>query len=348
MQKAWKVVDLERPQDWDEALGRLPDHDIFHTWGWHAAFEGIDERRSFAYIWRDRRGILFHPFHLRPIEGGGTDIETVYGYSGPLSSNDDPQFLKDAWSPYTRWCADQGVVSEFFRFNPLLGNQVWAPPGMSVTLDRQTVVVDLSQGPEALWSGYEQTQRSRVRKAERGGLVVEDRPLAVDPTALGAFYRAAMAEIGAAKSYFFPDEHFVRLGELFGENAREFRVTQGSSLMATALFLRESGRLHYHLAATPRATRAACPTNLLLHRAALWGMEHDCRILHLGGGRTAAPSDDLLAFKRQFSRSRTEFIFGTRILDTDRYRALCQAWLGRHGGPRPAHFQLYRLPIAGG
>lgn len=345
MPDSWTLISLDDPAAWREALARLPDHDIYHTAEWHAAFEGLEGRRSYAYAAEVGGELLFHPFHLRPIDGGGADIETVYGYSGPLATSADPAFLGAAWAGHDVWARDQGAVCEFFRFNPFLGNSRFAPPAMSVSLDRQTVWIALDEGPDALWSGYEQTQRGRVRKAERNGLAFQDRAFAADPLGFAAFYRSAMAEVGAAESYFFPDEHFTRMAGIFGEAAREFRVLDADgALLASAMFLVWGQRLHYHLAATPRETRAACPTNLLLHRAALWGMERGLEIMHLGGGRTADPADDLLAFKRQFSRHRADFSIGRRVLDTEAYDALCGAWMAGQTGPRPAHFQLYRLP----
>ena len=339
------LISLDDAAAWTAALARMPDHDIYHTAEWHAAFEGLEGRRSYAYAAEAGGERLFHPFHLRPIDGGGADIETVYSYSGPLATSADPDFLAAAWAGLDDWSRAQGAICEFFRFNPFLDNTRFAPPGMTVSLDRQTVWLALDEGPEALWSGYEQTQRGRVRKAERNGLVCEERPFASDPLAFAAFYRSAMAEVGAADSYFFPDEHFTRLAAIFGERAREFRVLDAEgALLASAMFLTWGDRFHYHLAATPRETRAACPTNLLLHRAALWAMERGLKVMHLGGGRTADPADDLLAFKRQFSRRRADFSIGRRVLDRPAYDALCGAWLEGHEGPRPAHFQLYRLP----
>ena len=340
---AWSVVGLEGPA-WGEAIARLPDHDVYHTPQWHATFEGgADRRRSMAYVCDIGGELLLYPFRVGSIDEGLSDVEAVYGYSGPLASSADPAFLREAWVSYDCWAREQGIVCEFFRFNPFLENTCFAPPDTRVTTDRLTVWIDLAEGPDALWSGYEQTQRWSVRKAERSGLVCLDRPLSVNPAAFASFYSAAMAEIGAAEFYFFPEEYFVRLAELLGERIREFRVMERDRLLASALFICWGKRFHYHLSATPRETRAACPTNLLLHKAALWAIERGFNTMHLGGGVTSDPSDKLLAFKRQFSKLRAEYCIGRRVLDPDTYNRLCDAWLAQNPTSQPAHFPLYRL-----
>jgi len=337
-----RIIGADDPA-WREALARL-DHDVYHTPEWHAAFEGLEGRKAAAYLAEVDGHILLHPFHTRPIDGGGFDVEGAYGYAGPIASSDDPEFLARAWSGYHVWAQDNAVPSEFVRFNPMLGNVRFASTDMAVVLDRQTVWIDLSEGPEALWTGYESRQRWSVRRAEKNGLACEQRPFTEDPLGFASFYRAAMAEIGAAESYFFPDEHFMRLAELFGDRIREFQVLHNGELFSSAMVIGYGERLHYHLAATPRSTRNAYPGNLLLHRAALWGLEQGYRIFHLGGGRTSDPADDLLSFKRQFSKRRAEFHIGKRVLDQCAFDRLCGAWSARNPGPRPPYFQLYRLP----
>ncbi|MFZ8281143.1 hypothetical protein ACO1KQ_14480, partial [Staphylococcus aureus] len=84
--------------------------------------------QTLMYVHTDGGGRLLYPFRLRPITHVGAeaarpgicDIETVYGYTGPLANGAAPDFLERAWRGFAQWVRDQGVVSEFCRFHPLL------------------------------------------------------------------------------------------------------------------------------------------------------------------------------------------------------------------------------------
>ena len=64
---------------------------------------------------RVRPGDVLYPFLVRPLEGGRCDITSAYGYGGPYGRGEWRQAFAAA-------CREHGVVSEFVRFHPLLGN----------------------------------------------------------------------------------------------------------------------------------------------------------------------------------------------------------------------------------
>ena len=39
------------------------------------------------------------------------DIESAYGYGGPLSNTDDDEFLKQCFESFSNWCLEQNVVA---------------------------------------------------------------------------------------------------------------------------------------------------------------------------------------------------------------------------------------------
>ena len=108
---------------------------------------------------------------------GLSDIETVYGYSGPVATTTLPDFLAEAWRGFEGWCREQNVVCEFIRFSPILRSERFAAPQTEVKLDRETVEIRLEGGEEALWQGYKSAQRNRVRKAIRRGLTCHETSL---------------------------------------------------------------------------------------------------------------------------------------------------------------------------
>src|SRR5581483_11881257 len=75
------------------------------------------------------------------------DLQSAYGYGGPLSSSDATSFLEEAWRNYRTWCEANRVLAEFVRFHPLLEN--WRFYWGEVVSDRETVWIDLTR-PDTL------------------------------------------------------------------------------------------------------------------------------------------------------------------------------------------------------
>ncbi len=334
---------------WNGYLARLPGADIYHTPEYHAAHEANGDGTAICFVAEDGDNLLLHPVMVREIAGTEwQDIETVYGYSGPLVIAPDvaPRFLGPAWVQFRDWGIDNNVVAEFIRFNPFTGNQKCVLFDVGVTADRETVVLDLSGTPDDLWARYPKGHRYEVRKAERSGAIVWE--LCLDraiPPGFGAIYAETMERNGASGYYGFSDAYFEALRSGLGGNLRLFGVQIGGELVAAALFMTYRDRMHYHLAGSSEASRGSGANNLLLHHAALWGQEHGYRWLHLGGGRTNALDDSLFRFKASISTGRLPFYVGKRIHNEAAYRQLCDEWRQRHPGQDGGgYFLLWRRP----
>ncbi len=349
---AWDIVPATAPDRWQAALASLGCADPYFGAAYHAAYAG-DGARALMYVHGDADGRLVYPFRLRPIVRIGTeaaraglhDIETVYGYTGPLADSAAPGFLDRAWAGFAEWARGQGVVSEFCRFHPLLDTSRNACPGMRVIEDRPTVTVALTGGEEGLWSIYDGAQRNLLRKAQRAGLQAEVVPLGANWPVFRPIYEATMQGLGATDFYHFPDDYYRRLALV--QPAPVIAVVRKDGIAcAAAIFLASDDTLHYHLSGSLQEFRQYAPNNLLLHTAALWGVAQGLKTLFLGGGRTNRPDDKLLHFKRQFSRTTMPFHIGRRIWDEAAYADLSQRWSRQSGRPAPAQLQHYRLPVS--
>ena len=51
-------------------------------------------------------------------------FETVYGYSGPISTSNHLDFLNKAWRVFFDDCKKAHIISGFIRFNPFLENHL--------------------------------------------------------------------------------------------------------------------------------------------------------------------------------------------------------------------------------
>ena len=50
------------------------------------------------------------------------DFETVYGYSGPVSTSKDKYFFKKCLERIQNYCLNNSLIAGFIRFNPYLQN----------------------------------------------------------------------------------------------------------------------------------------------------------------------------------------------------------------------------------
>jgi hypothetical protein len=340
------VLALDDAEAWRRVVERQPLADVFHLPEYHRAAVVNGEGTAYAYVAEDGDDVLLHPFLHRPIEGGGTDIETVYGYSGPVATTEDPVFLERAWRDFDDWCATAGVVAEFVRFNPLSANERTMGTRYDVRFARDSVVVDLAGTEAELWERYPPRQRNMVRRALAEQLTVEELSGGDGLQAFVSLYSETMARVGAGPRYAFSCDYFVALHDGLESGVRILAAKRGEDIAAAALFLLYGDRMHYHLAGNAIDQRRGGAGNLLLHEAICWGATHGYRRLHLGGGLGSRPDDPLLRFKRGISALTVPAHVGGRVHDPEAYEELCAAWMREHGvTERPPFFLLWRASV---
>jgi hypothetical protein len=268
--------------------------------------------------YRETGSFWLHGVHRGRVPGEmWFDLQSPYGYGGPLSSSTDAGFLSRAWADYARWCAESDILAEFVRFHPLTGN--WRYYSGEVRDDRRTVAVALEAGSELL-AGYLTRCRTAIRKAQAAGVVPIWLSLADHIERFGSYYRDGMAAIGAEDFYLFDDAYFSALADLPG--IKLLACHQRGTWLSAGLFLRGADTLEYHLSATTGDGRRMGATNLLLHAAAEWGQAEGLAWLYLGGGTDGREDNPLFFFKAGFSEHHFPFRTGFAIHHRDAYEKL--------------------------
>jgi len=269
---------------------------------------------------------FYHGFHRTAVPGTALfDIQSPYGYGGPIASTAHPEFLAEAWQAYQSWCIQNDVLAEFIRFHPLLEN--WKYYQGEVGVDRQTVWIDLTV-PDLLM-----TYGSRVRTAVRKGInnnlqVVWEKNESALHAFIGLYYQA-MRELNTGRFYLFPETYFTELARWDHTHLALCKYHQ--EIVAGALFLEQEDFLEYHLSAATDGGNKLCATNLLIHEAAIFGQQRGCRYLHLGGGTDGRPDNSLLFFKSGFSKARSLFKIGKMVHLPGIYQRMRQDWLEKDG-----------------
>jgi len=315
--------------------------------GLHPAYLEADALREpglgpVRWLYREGQALCCHGFHLAPLPGeageaGWRDLQSPYGYGGPLVHPwpPPPGFLERVWAAHRAWCAERRVLAEFLRFHPLLpGAEAY---GGEVRGDRDTVWVDLAAGPEGWRGAYQGRARTALRKARRLGLTVAWWGPGPFLEAFAPLYAAHMERLGAHPDYRFPRPYLEALVR-WPAALRGVILDPEGRVVAAALFLAEGEVLEYHLAADRPEGRAAGAPTLLLDAAFERGAELGLRRAHLGGGRGPDPADALLRFKTAFSPRRARYRTGRWVHRPEAYEALRRRW----PRPRPGRVLFYR------
>lgn len=275
-------------------------------------------------LYEDARGFWVHAAHLAAIlDTTHLDLQSAYGYGGPVADCDDLSFRTDAWRACVQACKERGIVVEFVRLHPLAS---WQAYSGTVVPDRQVVAIDVSSGN---WrESYEVRCRTAIRKAMKAGVEVIEHPLQDVSGRFANYYRDGMQRIGATSFYLFNDKYFQAMSRVPG--LRLLACVLDGEWLAAGLFLTGGDCIEYHLSATSERGRQLSATNLLIDAAAQLASDQGLSMLYLGGGTDALPDNALLRFKASFSPLRLTYCYGYAIHDQANYSKL-RASIGYEG-----------------
>ena len=223
---------------------------------------------------------------LNLLRTGEGRLHTVYGYPHPVGQvreadlGDLARVLADLPNPLRIALSPLGCGAALaWQLRHLL----------PVVAERLVCVADLDGDP---LDTFHPKARAMVRRALQHGVETQVTPVRPD---FGAFYRRAMAVLGADELYHFGDEYFAALDEA---GAFQVTATGAHGVSAAAVFLARGFEASYHL--SPRRAEPG-PEVGSVNLVVLEGLRECARrgamTCVLGGGRTAALDDALLRFK---------------------------------------------------
>lgn len=325
--------------EWDNFYDQLPAElrDVNFSYDYNIIYEKNGDGSIRLFVFEQNDQIYFYPFLIREVYSGNEqtdykDIETVYGYTGPVSTTQDPEFIKNADKAFCKYCLSERIISEFIRFHPLLQNQNVFNEISSVKLIalRDYVAVDLSATADVIFENYSSPNRNKIRKAEKAGIEIEFDYECKRFDDFKAIYLENMKRLNAAPMYFFSTDFFNGLNALTKKtgvlvNAREEGETIGSTV-----FLKGSFFGHYFLSSATERGRSLAVSNLMLHQGILWAKKSGLHSIHLGGGVTGEETDPLLVFKKNFSKKTLKFYIGKRIHNEMAYNEIVKRWDEKH------------------
>ena len=339
------VYTLDQSEQWDSVVRSFRDHDVYWLSGYVRAFRihGDGEPMLFCVRHGDTRGItvaMKRDVALDPRFSGLLpageyfDLATPYGYGGWLIEGEDRDEL---FSEYAAWLHERGIISEFVRFHPMLGNHEYCRGFYEVVPLGEVVHMELSS-PETIWNNLTSKNRNMIRKAQKNGVRIYNGRFPAIFEEFRTIYNGTMDKDRADDYYYFKPEFYASVLEDLPHNGQVFWAEKDGRIIAASIILMANHRMNYHLSGSLREYGSLAPGNLILYEAALWGCANGYGTFYLGGG-VGSGEDSLFKFKRSFFRGElNRFCIGKRICDGDRYAQLVKL---RECGSS-SFFPLYR------
>ncbi len=355
-----RILHTGQEQDWLDVLRRARRHDFYHLPKYHALAERCGEGEARLFVYEDEGCLCALPLMLRTLAdvagsraaaGGWRDATSVYGYAGPLASQENvPESVRRGFQMgLTAALRELRVVSVFSRLHPLIPQRALLEGIGEVRAGGQTVAIDLALPPAVQRAQYGSSVKTRLNRLRRGGVTCQRDAEKKDLPAFVDIYHETMRRVGAQDSYFFEEAYFTGLAECLGPALQLFVITQpGGEPICAALFTLCDGIVQYHLGGTRDAALGLSPMGLAIDEARLWATEQGARFLHLGGG-LGSSADSLFLFKAGFSDGRHDFATWRWIIEPNVYRKLedeAREWHATGGleAISPLYFPAYRCP----
>lgn len=272
------------------------------------------------------------------------DFATPYGYGGFLIEGTiTPSALQALADEYSVFCAQEGIISEFVRFHPLLQNAEDAKSFYDVIQLGKTVTVPLASQHE-IWENLNTNKKRWVKKAREAGVEI---CTGREPALFLEFkqmYEKTMRKNRAGHYYFFSEVFYQSILQELPDQSIIFYAVYKGRKVAMVLVIYGNSWMHHHLSASEEAFQHLAPTNLLMYEAACWGCEQGLQSFHMGGG-VGSNEDSLYQFKRGFNKnSHTHFSVGRKIMNEEVYNHLVEMRRKEEGFDESAlFFPLYRL-----
>jgi hypothetical protein len=315
-----------------EVLRRSRQHDVYHLPWYHAQAERYGEGTSRLFVHEEGGHLIALPLLLRSLRSvprldgapaGWQDATSVYGYAGPLSSPEVPEWvIRNFQAALANAVREEQVVTVFSRLHPFLP-QAPLLDGLGLCLRTGlTVAIDLTAPPEVQRACYRNNYRSRIKRLQRLGVSCQHDPEFDYLDDFVRIYDETMRRVGAASHLCFSPSYFCDLVAGGGTHVHLFVCLLDNQPIAGGLYLECGDFVSYHLGGTLDEYVPLSPSRLLMDVARLWAHGRGRRVLHLGGGTTGSADDPLFQFKAGFSDRAHDFLTWRWVVNPPAYAQL--------------------------
>ena len=255
------------------------------------------------------------------------DLTSPYGYAGYYSSRPlSFQQLDVIIKKFGTLCKQNSYISAFVRLHPIFNNVTLGNSDLyQHIIHGETVLIDLKRGTELIRNDYSQNHKRDIRKLIKQGFKVVHN----DWNRYKEFqelYTETMSYLNASSFYFFDESYFEALRKIYPNNLELVLVCNAEGrAVSGGLFFSYNKIAQYHLGGTLLDFRRVAPSKLMFDFMVDIFKENESLVyFHLGGGLGSA-DDELLRFKKGFSKNTVYFSTLRLITDRDKYLSFTAA-----------------------
>jgi|TARA_Y100000294_G_scaffold39627_1_gene35715 hypothetical protein len=319
---------------WIEILGELPIElrDIYFNPDYVRLNCTHNDSQAYLFVYKKKEKIWINPFikiktpiYVKNIKKIFYDLETPYGYGGPISNSNDREFINNGNEKFLEWVKDSNILAEFIRFHPLFNTNQYAHTSVKIIEDRTTCSLNLELVNEK-FEPFKSKVKNMIRIAKRNKLSVKISKSKEDFDFFKKIYINLMFKKKAEKNLFFEENYFENLFNLIVSCGITVIVKHQDQNIAAGIFLYGEKFLHYHLSASDLHLRKNGTFNLMIYEAAMYGKKIGLKTLHLGGGNLKKHNDSLFKFKSSMSTHQHIFMIGKRINNLKIYNNNVKQW----------------------
>ncbi len=349
------IITFNETEQWNTTVKTFKDYDVYYLSSYLKAFKIHGDGEPILFYYEDENIRAINAVMKRDVAADERfngkinpntfyDLTTPYGYGGFLiEGNIKEESLQVLNKAYSSLCMEEGIVSEFVRFHPVLNNREHSSEIYEIFNLGKTITCSLSSLDD-IWNNLNTNKKRWAKKATKSGVEIF---WGRSPELFSEFrcmYNKTMEKNNAKNYYNFDEDFYDSVLLDLPYNSLIFYASFEKRKIAMVLITFGNGQIHHHLSASDIEFQYLGPTNLLMYEVACWGNINGFKTFHLGGG-VGSKADSLYEFKQGFNKnSDTTFSIGKKIFDEEKYNYLMKIRNGQsHFDESEVFFPRYRL-----
>jgi len=278
----------------------------------------IEEEKNFFFIPYIKKKINFPGFE------NFYDIESAYGYSGPVSNSQDQIFLKNALELFKNYCFKKNIIACLIRFDPFTQlHNLFDKKNIDISYEGEIVYKKFDPNL-SISEDYNTSIKNKILKAKKNELKVSISNNYQDFMSFVNLYLNLMEQKKANQDYFYSLDYFKNIFKEI-DNKFDFfvvRKTNSKDIFGGCIVLKCIKKASIHLSAVSEQIKKLGAAVLLRHEITEFYSNKNFKLINYGGGLTKKNSDSLLKFKKNFSKKTKPYYIGKLIINKDLYNKL--------------------------
>lgn len=318
---------LLNKKKWNEYLKKFSDIDFYFHPDYHDLYKlRYQDSEPYLWVYEEKKNIFFYPFNKSKINldflrgKNYFDINSTYGFVGPISNTKDKNFISNAWSEFDIWTKDQNIIVEFTRFNPLKNNHDICHNKTLLEFNRYVAISDFREGETKFNLSILSKTKNMIKKAKKNNFKTLKLNFKLFKSEFKNIYYKTMKRNKANSFFKYNSEYFDKIAKF--KETEFYGIQHNNKLVAGGIFFNFNSIASYHLGACLNEYLRFGLSNLYLFDASIDLIKKGVKFMNLGGGRTTDPNDSLLKFKRDNSTELKKFFIGKRIINNEVYELI--------------------------